>query len=88
MPGIPGTCYKFVQHGTSSQGAAVECAVMGGHLAWLQTSEEQTKFEEVRRKFGKSPDGLLLREYIYLYVPLCACMYLYVPVCTSIYLYL
>ena len=47
MQGQPGSCYKFIQRGASLQGAAIECAVMGGHLAWLQTSEEQTKFKEV-----------------------------------------
>ena len=87
MVGQPGTCYKFVQHGASSQNAAIECAVMGGHLARLQTSEEQTKFKEVRRKFGKSPDGLMLYEYVYLYAPVCTCMYLCVPVYTCMYLY-
>ena len=55
MKGNGNSCYKFVQHGSNAKNADVECALMGGHMAWLETAEEQTKFEELRRKFGESP---------------------------------
>ena len=55
MKGYGNSCYKFVQHPSNATNADVECAVMGGHLAWLETAAEQNKFEQLRHKFGKSP---------------------------------